>query len=66
MKKFKIKFDRDLCIGCGACTSVCDNWIMVEDKSKPKKIEISENELKGNKEAEDVCPVDAIKIIGGG
>ena len=61
----KIKFDKETCIGCGSCTSVCDNWIMNEDKAEPKKTEISENELKGNKEAEDICPVDAIKIVGG-
>lgn len=24
----KIKFDKEVCIGCGACTSVCDNWVM--------------------------------------
>ncbi len=62
MKKFKIKFDREVCIGCQACTSVCDNWIRDGDKVKPKKLEISENELKSNKEAEDICPVNAIKI----
>ena len=62
----KIKFDKEACIGCGACASVCDNWVMDNDKAKPKKTTISEDELKRNKEAEDVCPVDAIKIISGG
>ena len=62
----KIKFDKEACIGCGACASVCDNWVMDNDKAKPKKTTISEDELKSNKEAEDVCPVDAIKIISGG
>ena len=61
----KIKFDKEACIGCGACTSVCDNWIMEEGKAKPQKTKISENELKVNKEAEEVCPVEAIKIIVG-
>lgn len=59
---FKIKFDKEECIGCGACTSVCDNWIVDNGKVKPKKIQISEKELKNNKEAEDICPVKAIKI----
>lgn len=62
----KIKFDKGVCIGCGACTSVCDNWVMERDKAKLKKTEISENELKGNKEAKELCPVGAIKIVGGG
>lgn len=59
----KIKFDEKACIGCGACTSVCDNWVMERNIAMPKKTEISENELKGNKEAQDICPVDAIKIV---
>ena len=58
----KIKFDREACIGCGACISVCDNWVMDGDKVKLKKTTISEKELKSNKEAEETCPVDAIKI----
>ncbi len=62
----KIKFNKEACIGCGACTSVCDNWVMEGDKAKPKRTTIPEKELKTNKEAEDVCPVNAIKIIVGG
>lgn len=61
MNKFKINFDKEACIGCGACTSVCDNWIMDGGKAKPKKTTITEKELKGNKEAEAICPVGAIK-----
>ena len=64
MKKFKIKFDKEACIGCQACISVCDNWIADENKVKQKKITISEKELKSNKGAEDICPVNAIKIGG--
>ncbi len=62
MDKFKINFDKEECIGCGACASVCDNWIMEKDKAKPKKTIISEKELKNNKEAENICPVNSIKI----
>lgn len=64
MAKFKIIFDKEVCIGCQACVSVCDNWIDDEDKVKPKKTEISEKELKINREAEEVCPVNAIKVKG--
>ena len=64
MDKLKINFDKEACIGCSACISVCDNWIMDNDKVKPKKIIISKNELKCNKEAKDICPVNAIKIGG--
>ena len=64
MDKFKINFNKNACIGCNACVSVCDNWVMNGNKAKPKKIIISKNELKCNKEAEETCPVNAIKIEG--
>ncbi len=61
MAKYKIIQNRDVCIGCGACVSVCpDNWVMKGDKSHPKKTEI--NDIGCNKEAADVCPVQCIKI----
>jgi ferredoxin len=61
MPKFKITQDRNICIGCGACVSVCpDNWEMKGDKSYPKKIEL--NDIECNQEAVDVCPVQCIKI----
>jgi len=62
MDKFKINFDKGACIGCNACVSVCNNWVADDDKVKPKKTIISEKELKNNKEAENICPVNAIKI----
>lgn len=65
MVKYKIEFNEDSCIGCGACASACpDNWEMdvVAGKAKLKVSEIDESQLNCNKEAEDVCPADAIKI----
>jgi ferredoxin len=62
MAKIKIEQNRDICIGCGACTSVCpDNWVMKGDKSYPKKTEL--NDIDCNQEAADVCPVQCIKIV---
>ena len=64
MVKYNVIFKKDVCIGCGACASTCpDNWEMIEDdeiKAKPKNTKLKE--LGCNKEAEEVCPVDAIKI----
>jgi len=61
MANFRIEQDRDACIGCGACTSVCpDNWEMKGDKSHPKKTEL--DDIGCNQEAADVCPVQCIKI----
>lgn len=60
MAKYKIEFFKDKCIGCGACTSVCpDNWEMKGDKSHPIK---AVSDLPCNKEAEDICPAQAIKV----
>ena len=64
MDKFKINFDKEVCIGCSACASVCNNWVVDNEKVKPKKTIILEKELKSNKEAESICPVNAIKITG--
>ncbi len=57
---FKIEVDNEKCIGCAACTAQCDNLIMEGDKAKPVKAEV--NEVGCNKEAADLCPVQAIII----
>jgi len=62
----KTSVDVETCIGCGACTSVCSNYEIKEVESGfkafPLKEDVSAEELKGNKEAEEICPVDAIKV----
>jgi len=60
MAKYKVVVDKDLCIGCAACTAVCDNFEMDGDKSKPKKNEV--DDIGCNQDAADSCPVAAIKI----
>ncbi len=41
---YKIEFEKEKCMGCGACTQ-CDNWRMGEDgKVNPVKIEFKEPE----------------------
>ena len=59
--KFKLEIDKDACIGCGSCTSVCDNWELVDGKAQPKKSIV--DDIGCNKDAEGICPVSAIKII---
>ncbi len=57
----KINFSKDDCVGCGACVSVCpDNWELDGSKAKPKSLEVDEVDC--NKEAEDMCPTNAISI----
>jgi len=57
---YKIEFDKEKCLGCGACTQ-CDNWELKDGKASPKKTELGD--IGCNKEAEEICPVKAIKII---
>lgn len=57
----KIKVDRDACIGCGACVSICpSSFEMFEGKAKEKKAEVKK--LTCEKDAQDSCPVSAISI----
>ena len=64
MVKYVIEFDRDMCIGCGACAGVCpENWKLEGDKSKPLKNKITDVDLECNKKAEEICPVRCIKIV---
>lgn len=61
MAKFKINQDLDKCLGCGACSSACDNWQANDDgKFVPQKDEL--DDIACNKQAADVCPVQCIKI----
>ena len=60
MAKYSIEVNKDLCIGCGACTVSCDNFVMDGDKAKPVKSEV--DEMGCNQEAADGCPVTAIII----
>ena len=61
MPKFKVEVDKEACIGCGNCATVCpDSFELVEGKAKPKKAEVEE--LDCIQEAADGRPVQCIKI----
>lgn len=54
-KKYRIVHDRDICIGCSACASVCPKyWIMEEDGKSSivghEKTGNGEEEILGRKE----------------
>jgi len=63
-KTYKIVYDREGCIGAGACVSACpENWAMAADnKADFKKDTITEKELESNMEAAKACPVNVIHI----
>jgi ferredoxin len=63
MRKFRVKVDREKCIGCGSCVSVCpENFRFREGKADVIKEIITEKEYDKNLEASELCPVGAISI----
>jgi|TARA_Y100000310_G_C20474152_1_gene711550 ferredoxin len=75
MTKYKIEFNRELCIGALACNAVSpDFWPRSEDgkvdlakakfneETKKWELRIEDKDLQVNKESAEVCPVEAIKI----
>ncbi len=59
----KIKIDKNKCIGCFACVSLCpDSFKIVNDKAIPIKETVKE--IINEKEAAECCPQQAIKISG--
>ncbi|MFH1054054.1 MAG: ferredoxin [Candidatus Woesearchaeota archaeon] len=64
MAKYKISVNKEKCIGCGACTSVSDNFKLDESEDTPKAhpVKAEVDKIDKEKEAEEICPVDAIKV----
>ena len=58
----KIVQEREKCIGCGACVSICpENWKMDDDgKASPKETTLEE--VGCNQDAANACPVQVIKV----
>jgi len=78
MANWKIDHDRPGCIGCGACAAVNpDFWTMSPADGKSDLVgsastkegeevvreQLEMDELNGNKEAAESCPVNVIHII---
>lgn len=57
----KISVDKEKCIGCGTCASICpDSFELKAGKAHPKKSSV--DEITCEKKAESSCPVGAISI----
>ena len=60
----KANVDKDTCIACGLCPSICPECFDMDDDGKACAIvdEVPQEFLDKAKEAEENCPVDAISI----
>lgn len=58
---FKISVNKEECIGCGSCVSVCsESFEMKDGKAIAKKPQVEA--LDCEEQAKSICPVNAIKI----
>jgi ferredoxin len=75
MKKYKIEFDREACIGALACSAAAqDEWLPSKDgkvdlkdsvfneKTKRWELIVEESKLERHKEAAELCPVKVIVV----
>lgn len=60
----KVNVDKDVCIGCGLCPSICPDVFDMDDDGKAKAIvsEVSAGHEEHAREAADSCPVSAIAV----
>ncbi|NQU82766.1 MAG: ferredoxin [Parcubacteria group bacterium] len=62
----KVTINKEECIGCDVCETTCQDIFELHDgKSRVKKGktgELSDKDIKCAKEAEESCPVQAIKL----
>lgn len=68
----KAKVNKDVCIGCGACTAIASNFFEIGDDRLAETInpedtenkvkEISEEDKTDVLDAADGCPVGAIEV----
>lgn len=59
----KVKVNKDACIGCGACVSICDKVFEFDDEGMSKVINSDvPSDLEADvKEAVESCPTAAIE-----
>jgi ferredoxin len=60
----KPKVDKETCIACGLCPSICPECFDMQDDGKAGATvdEVPEDAIDSAREAEESCPVNAIEI----
>ena len=58
----KIIIDQELCVGCGACASLCPEVFELQDDGKAKVVNESSHEKCDYDMVINSCPVGAIKV----
>ena len=60
----KAKVNKEACIKCGACVSICDDVFDLDDEGfayvKNENNEVAEENVEGTLEAIESCPTEAI------
>jgi ferredoxin len=61
----KAVVEKDDCISCGLCPSICPEVFEMEDDGKAGVVvdEVPEENLDSAKEAEESCPTNAIRVF---
>lgn len=57
-----VKVDEETCIGCSACTLICEGVFEMKDEKSHVKKGQDKSKAPCAKEAADSCPVNAIKL----
>ena len=55
------EIDKNLCIGCGACVSLCPKSFQMNDEDG-KADAVSQDDVECAKNAAESCPVQAISV----
>ncbi len=60
----KAMVEKDGCIACGLCVSICPEVFQMEDDGKAGVVvdEVPDDSIGGAKEAEESCPVSVIAV----